>query len=108
MNEQVLLGQLVSGQQLQHGIALAVAQNVWHWKPGKFGEFRIWTTEDIIEVLRENTKIEISDFDDVMGVTGEQVGSTTKKWVQRAEYVRGVLLLSSSTIDILRQLRESE
>jgi len=109
MDDQIRLGQLVSGQQVQAGIALAVAQGVWHWSIGQTCQSKkIWTTEDIIAELRDRTTLVISDTDGVLNVTGCPIGETSKRLVQRGDYVQAVILLAAQTIDVLRQIRAPE
>ena len=109
MDDQIRLGQLVSGQQVQAGIALAVAQGVWHWSIGQTVQSKkIWTTEDIIAELRDRTTIVISDTDGVLNVAGCPIGETSRRLVQRGDYVQAVILLAAQTIDVLRQIRAPE
>lgn len=104
--ETILLGQLVNGHLLQAGIALAVAHGVWHWaNAGTWKEKKIWTVYDIIEMLKANTKLLVHDPDDILSLKGVQVGTTTKFWVERADYVQAILLLGAQQIDIMRQVR---
>lgn len=109
MNDEIRLGQLVSGQLLQTGIALAVARGVWHWKAGQTVQSKkIWTTEDIIIELRDRNTIMISDPDGILNVAGCPIGNTSRRLVQRGDYTQAVLILAAQAIDIMRQVATNE
>lgn len=106
-DETILLGQLVHGHLLQAGIALAVAQGVWHWaEGGSWKERKIWTVSDVIEVLRNSDRILIFDQSVMLSLQGETRRVGNRIWVKRGDYVQAVLLLAAQAVDVMRQIRE--
>jgi hypothetical protein len=112
--EKKALENLVRDHKIQAGIGLAVAMGVWHWSGlRKIEENVIWQVGDIIEVLKDKSKILISDQDNVLCCAGELYvspgGKKSKllRVVSRVAYIGAVVILAANAIDVQRQLRES-
>jgi hypothetical protein len=97
---------MASYEQVQAGVAVAVALGVLHYKTeGARGEFIVIEAEEILALIRERSQICILDPDKILNTgVGVPVGDTSRRWVPRGDYAQAAQLLGAQTIDIMRQV----
>jgi hypothetical protein len=102
------LKRLVQDHKIQAGIGLAVAMGVWHFK-GRGGMRQpIYKTGEVIDVLKENERMLISDPDGILHIVKAEQVEGSLCWVSRVAYIGAVVILAANAIDIQRQIREPE
>lgn len=105
---------LVQDHKIQAGISLAVAMGVWHFKGHEGTRSPIHRVQDIIDLLKEQGRLLISDVDKILHFTESWPVSTKGtsdadlKWVTRVGYIGAVILLAATAIDIQHQIRKPD
>jgi hypothetical protein len=108
------LEHMVRDHAVQAGIALAVALGVWHWKgPRQQFDKKLWRVEEIIQALKEQEHILISDHDGILHCVGRHLPgaegkNTSLKWVTPGAYLAAVVVLAANAVNVCKQLREAE
>jgi hypothetical protein len=109
--ERSALEDLVRDHQIQAGIALAVAMNVIHFSGDRGEEQVIWKVGDVIDVLKNEEHVLVSDPDGILCCDGSIYrrtagrASETIRSVTRVAYIGAVVILAANAVDIQRQIQ---
>jgi hypothetical protein len=81
----------------QLGIAFAIAKGVWHWKAKHVSQGeRLHTTEAVLDALKVNGQILVSDHGKILGDVGREecshtsTGTVHLRWIEKDKYLVAV------------------